>query len=295
MKKSTPKGILFLICAAVVWGGAFVVQCLAAEQITPFFFNASRFFVGAVSMIPVVLIFEKGAHDKKKLKNTVLVGIVAGVILALASYLQQVGVGLTDSAGKSGFITGLYMILVPIIGIFFGRKSDIFTWLGAVLGVAGLFFVCLTDSRATVTWGDLVLIAGAFLFAAHIIVIDKFGGEIYSLRFSAVQILTSAVVSMIGALIFESVEPSALVKSVIPVLYCGIFSVGIGYTFQTLGQKYSEPTSAAILLSTESVFSAVFGVIFLKENESMGPFTYIGFALIFGGIVVSQFRRKKKA
>lgn len=286
MKRNSPKGILFLISAAVVWGGAFVVQCLVSERITPLFFNAARFFVGAISLIPVIFIFEKNATDKKMLKNTVKVGVLAGIILCTASYLQQLGIGLTDSAGKSGFITGLYMVFVPFIGIFFGRKTALKSWIGAILGVAGLFFICMSESKLTFTVGDLVLIVGAFMYAAHIVVIDRHGNAIYSIRFSAVQFLTSAIISFIGALIFEPVGIEPLLNSVIPILYCGILSVGVGYTFQTLGQKFSEPTSAAILLSTEAVFSALFGAIFL--NERMEPISYIGCALIFAGIIIAQ-------
>lgn len=292
MKKSEPKGIIFLLIAAIVWGGAFAVQCIAAEKITPLFFNASRFLIGAVSLIPLILIFEKGANDKKMLKHTVIIGVIEGFLLCSASYIQQVGIGLTDSAGKAGFITGLYMIFVPFIGLFFGHKTALNSWLGALLGIGGLFFICMNGSGMTVTKGDALLISCAVIFALHIVIIDRFGGKMYSLRFSAIQFLTSAIISFIGALFTEDIGIEPIKASIIPILYCGIFSVGIGYTFQTLGQKYSEPTSAAILLSTESVFSAVFGAIILHER--MEPLAYIGCLLIFAGIVISQLNFKKK-
>ena len=296
MKKTSPIGIFFLIGAAVVWGGAFVVQCIVAERITPLFFNAARFLLGAISLIPIIFICENGADDKKKIRETIKTGVIAGVILCSASYVQQLGIGLTDSAGKSGFITGLYMILVPFIGIFVGRKTSLQAWLGAVFGVVGLFFICMSENKLTFTVGDILLIVCSFLFAAHIVVIDMHGDRIYSLRFSAIQFLTSAIVSFIGALIFEPVGIEPLKASVIPIVYCGIMSVGVGYTFQTLGQKFSEPTSAAILLSTESVFSALFGAIILHER--MEPISYVGCVLIFAGIILSQLKinlKKKEA
>lgn len=291
MKKNTVKGLIFLFLAAIVWGLAFVAQRVGADSISPMYFNGVRFFIGGLSLIPVILLFEKGADDKGKKKTTLWAGILAGIVLAVASFLQQVGVELTDSAGKSGFITGLYMILVPIIGLFFGAKSKAKTWIGAILGILGLFMICMNGTKMTFTAGDLFLIADAVMFAFHIIIIDHFGDRVYSLRFSMVQFFTTAVISMGGALIFEEVTFEPLVLAIIPILYCGIMSVGVGYTFQVLGQKYSEPTSAAIILSTEAVWSAIFGAIILSER--MGVIAYIGCALIFAGIIVTQLKTKE--
>ena len=291
MKKNTPKGLLFLVTAAVIWGAAFVAQRVGADKITPFFFNASRFIVGAVSLIPLIFIFERGATDRKMMKTTAVTGVIAGLILFTASYLQQLGVGLTDSAGKSGFITGLYMIIVPIIGIFIGKKTAVNTWIGAILGVGGLFLICMSGTKLTFTPGDLVLIGCAVMFAVHILVIDHFGDRMYSLRFSMIQFATAGVVSLIFAFIFEPVGLKPIRDAIIPILYCGIFSTGVGYTCQTLGQKFSEPTSASIILSTESVFSAVFGAIILSER--MLPTAYVGCVLIFAGIIITQLDFKK--
>ena len=293
MSKNAPKGLFFLIGAAVVWGIAFVVQCVAASTITPLLFNSTRFLVGAFAMLPVIFFFEKKADDRKKLRQTVITGIIAGAVLASASFLQQLGINYTDSAGKAGFITGLYMVLVPFINIFFGKKTVLNSWIGALFGVSGLFFICMSESKLTFTTGDAVLVAGAFLFAMHIVVIDRHSGGIYPIRFSAVQFIVCSLISFVGALIFEPVEFGPIKDSLLPILYCGIFSTGVGYTFQTLGQKYSEPTSAAILLSTESVFSAVFGAIFL--HEVMEPISYFGCVLVFAGIIVAQLPSKKNA
>ena len=292
MKKNTPKGLIFLVSAAVIWGGAFVAQRVGSDKITPLFFNASRFIVGAIALIPLILLFEKKANDKKMLRRTLWVGVIAGVLLFSASYLQQLGVQLTDSAGKSGFITGLYMILVPIINIIFGHKTAFNTWLGAILGVSGLFLICMNGIKLSFTLGDLVLIGCAIIFALHIIVVDRFGDGIYSLRFSMIQIAVSSLLSFILALFFEPVGIQPIKDAIIPILYCGLLSTGLGYTFQILGQKYSEPTSAAIILSTESVFSAVFGALIIHER--MAPLAYLGCALIFAGIILSQLNFKNK-
>lgn len=292
-KSSNTKGIIFLVTAAVVWGFAFVAQRLGADNVPAFFFNFARFFIGTVSLIPVILIFERNAKDKAILKNTVKAGIIAGVLLAFASYLQQLGIATTDSAGKSGFITGLYMIIIPVLGIIMRRKTSLQVWFGALFGLGGLFLVCMSGGKLTFTHGDVLLIISAFIFALHIIVIDLFGQEIYSLRFAMVQFAVCTVINFAGALLTEDIHISQLGAAAIPILYCGFMSVGVAYTCQILGQKYSEPTSSAIILSTESVFSAIGGAIILHER--MSPPAYIGCALILCGIIVSRVPARQKA
>lgn len=292
-KQNSPKGIIFLITAAVVWGFAFVAQNIGADSVPASFFNGARFMLGAVSLIPVILIFERGAKEKKRLKSTLTIGCVAGVLLCSASYLQQIGIELTDTSGKAGFITGLYMILVPIFGLFLKQKTGVQTWIGAFCGVAGLFLVCMSGGRLTFTKGDLFLIGCAVVYALHIIVIDRFGNDVYSLRFSMTQFAVAAVINFIGSAIFETVSSGGVREALLPILYCGIMSTGVAYTCQVLGQKYSEPTSASIILSTESVFSAIGGALILHER--MAPQAYVGCVLIFAGILLSQIKLGKKA
>lgn len=291
-KKNTPKGIVFLVTAAVVWGFAFVAQRLGADHVGAFTFNGARFLLGTLSLIPVILLFEKNEHDDAKMKTTLISGAVAGVLLCTASFLQQVGIELTDSAGKSGFITGLYMILVPIIGIFVGQKTNVRSWIGAVLGVAGLGLICLDGGALTITAGDAVLILCAVVYAVHILVIDHFGDNIYSLRFSMTQFAVCTVLNWILALFTEEISFAAITSAAIPIAYCGFMSVGVAYTCQVLGQKYSEPTSASIILSTESVFAAIGGALILHER--MAPLAYVGCALILTGIVLTQIKFKEK-
>lgn len=291
-KKYSKKGALFLAIAAIIWGFAFVAQVSGSSDMEPFFFNFSRYLLGTISVVPVILIFEREANDKKMLKTTVISGIAAGTVLFIASFLQQYGVMLTDSAGKGGFITGLYMIFVPIFGMLLGNKTGILTWIGAVLGISGLFFVCMGGGKITITQGDFYLILCAVFFAVQILTIDHFGQRIYSLRFAMTQFATCTVLNFICALIFEDMAIGPLKNAIIPVLYCGLMSVGVAYTFQIIGQKYCEPTSASIIMSTESVFSAIGGAILL--NERMSSTGYLGCVLIFAGIILSQVKIGKK-
>ena len=285
--KNSVKGIVFLLTAAVVWGFAFVAQRVGGN-VPAFTFNASRYVLGTLSLIPVIALFEGKARDRDKLIRTLKTGTLAGAFIWIASYLQQMGVVMTDYVGKCGFITGLYMILVPIFGLFLGRKTNLWTWIGAVLGVVGLFFICMSGGALTFTVGDILLILCAVFFAGQILVIDRYIDGVYPFRFSMIQFAVCAILNILGAVLTERARfsVSALTDAAIPILYCGILSVGVAYTCQVLGQRYSEPVSASILLSTESVFSAVGGALILHER--MAWTAYLGCALIFAGILLSQ-------
>ncbi len=286
-RKNSVKGIVFLLTAAVVWGFAFVAQRVGSN-VPVFTFNASRYVLGTLSLIPVIALFEGKAHDRDKLIRTLKTGALAGAFIWIASYLQQLGVVMTDYVGKCGFITGLYMILVPIFGIFLHRKTNLWTWIGAVLGVVGLFFICMSGGALTFTTGDILLILCAVFFAGQILVIDRYIDGVYALRFSMTQFAVCAILNIFGALLTERARfsVSALTDAAIPILYCGILSVGVAYTCQVLGQRYSDPTSSSILMSTESVFSAIGGALILHER--MAWTAYLGCVLIFAGILLSQ-------
>lgn len=292
MDKKSIKGLLLLLLASVIWGFAFVAQSVGADSLSAFTFNATRYYIGFAALIPVILIFERHSDDKKKLRTTYIKGATAGAVLCIASYLQQVGIELTDSTGKCGFITGLYMILVPIIGIFRKRKTTPATWAGAVLGVAGLFFICMTGGRLTVTKGDIYLIACSLMYAIQISIIDSCTENIYPVHFSAVQFLSCAALNTVGALVFENNSPADFRAALIPLLYCGLMSVGVAYTLQVIGQTLCDPTAASIVMSTESLFSAIGG--FLILNQRMTPYAILGAVLIFAGIILSQVRIEKK-
>lgn len=284
--KTKFKSTILLFLTAIIWGFAFVAQRVGAEFVGAFTFNGVRFMLGACSLIPVILLFEREKIDLKLLKNNVFPGILAGVVLFIASTLQQYGVEITQSAGKAGFLTGLYTVLVPLIRFVMGKKTSVLTFIGAVFAVTGLFFLCMTGDEISFGVGDVVLIIGAFFWAGHILVVDKFVHTTSPLKFSLIQFVICGILSLVFAFVLEDIEFSAIKSAGIPILYGGIMSVGVAYTCQILGQKESDPTFASIVFSTESVFSAIGGALLL--NEIMSGRGYLGCVLIFIGIVLSQ-------
>lgn len=292
--KTKPKSVVLLFLTAIIWGFAFVAQKVGAQYVGAFTFNGIRFALGALSLFPVIMLFEKEKTTKESFFKTLKAGVICGVVLFIASTLQQVGVEITNSAGKSGFITGLYTVFVPIAAfLFMKKKTSILTWIGAVLAVGGLYLLCMTGEES-VGIGDLVLLLGTVFWTVHILAIDKFMVDgISPLRFSQMQFAVCAVLSLICAFIFEDISFVAIKSALLPILYGGFMSVGIAYTCQVLGQKEADPTFAAIVLSTESVFGAIGGVIL--AGESMTVSAYIGCCLIFAGIVLSQLKIKKKS
>lgn len=280
------KSTILLFLTAIIWGFAFVAQKVGAEYVGAFTFNGIRFLLGTLSLIPVILIFEKEKFNKEKFKKTLLSGLLAGVVLFIASTLQQFGVEITGSAGKAGFLTGLYIVLVPLIRFIMGKKTSILTFFGAVFAVVGLFFLCVTGDEISFGIGDIVLIIGAFFWAGHILVVDKFVNNVSPLKFSMTQFFVCGFLSIIFALFTEDIEFSAVKNAGIPILYGGLMSVGVAYTCQILGQRDADPTFASIVFSTESVFSAIGGAIIL--HEIMSGRGYVGCVLIFIGIILSQ-------
>lgn len=280
------KSTILLFLTAIIWGFAFVAQRVGAEYVGAFTFNGIRFLLGTISLIPVILVFEKEKFDKDKFKNTLISGVLAGVVLFIASTLQQFGVEITGSAGKAGFLTGLYIVLVPLIRFIMGKKTSVLTFFGAVFAVVGLFFLCMTGNEISFGIGDIVLIIGAFFWAGHILVVDKFVNNVSPLKFSMTQFFVCGFLSLVFALFTEDIELSAIQSAGIPILYGGFMSVGVAYTCQILGQKEADPTFASIVFSTESVFSAIGGAIIL--HEIMSGRGYLGCVLIFIGIILSQ-------
>ena len=281
-----------LMLTAMIWGFAFVAQRVGAESVSAFYFNGLRFTLGALSLIPVIVIFERESFDRERFKRTLLAGILGGVVLYIAAALQQFGIEITQSAGKSGFITGLYTVLVPILSfVVYKKKNSIGVWIGAVLAVFGLFLLSVNESFS-IGVGDLVLFIGAVFWAVHILVVDKFISGISPLKFAMIQFAVCAALNLISAAFFESVTLEAIKTALVPLLYGGLASVGVAYTLQIIAQKYSEPTFAAIVFSLESVFSAIGGALIL--NETMSNRGYIGCVLIFSGIIISQLKFGKK-
>ena len=282
------RSTFLLLLTAIIWGLAFVAQRVGAEHVGAFTFNAVRFVIGVAALVPVALIFERGAHTKAELKRTVTYGIATGVILCTASNLQQFGVVFTASAGKSAFITGLYTVLVPIAYlIFFRRRTGVNVWIGAALAVVGLYLLC--GVSGSFGRGDVWLFIGALFWAGHIIIIDHANeAGVLPIRYSMVQFATAGVISAVFALVFEDITLQGILDAGIPILYAGVMSTGVAYTCQVLGQRNADPAAAAIVLSTESLWAAVGGALILSETMSVPA--YVGCALMFAGIVVSQLR-----
>lgn len=290
------KSILLLLMTAMIWGFAFVAQRVGADHVGAFTFNGIRFALGAVSLIPVILVFEKKSDDAevhiKKIKTTLKAGFIAGNVLFVASSLQQFGIELTGSAGKASFLTGLYTVIVPIFAIFLGKKTTLNIWVGAFLAVIGMFLICVNE-KWHISFGDLVLLVSAVFWAFHILVIDRVVNEMYPIRFACTQFALCGTLGIVCALLFENITFDGLSGAATSILYGGLLSVGVAYTCQIIGQKTADPTYASIILSTESMFGAIGGAIILGETMSVRG--YVGCLLIFSGVIISQLVFKKRA
>ena len=292
MNKKISSNIM-LVLTALIWGFAFVAQKDASSYIGSFTFNGIRFMLGSLSLIPVILIFEwSGIRDKQKVLLTFKYGVITGIVLFVASALQQFGVVYITQASKAGFITGLYTVLVPIFGIFMGKKTNVNTWIGAVLAVIGLYLVSVVGTPK-VEFGDLLLLIGAIFWALHIIVIDRFVGKVNPIMYSSIQFFTVSLINLMLMFVFEiSVFSVAnLLAAGISILYAGVMSSGVAYTLQVLGQKNADPTAAAIIFSLESVFCAIGCVLILGDRMTIPAI--FGCMFIFTGIILSQFEFKK--
>lgn len=294
--KSNLRSIPILLLAALIWGFAFVAQVNSVGHVGSFTMNGVRYALGALALIPVMLFFERGRVSNAERRRTVWASLLTGSILFAATTLQQFGIQLTGSAGLSGFITGLYTVLVPIgCLLVFRQRTGLNVWLGSGCAVLGLFLLCYRAGEGFhFGWGEVLLLLCSLLFAAHVIVVGRWGEDIRSLHFSFGQFAVCAVLSLTFMFFFDTPTWEGIFAAKWSILYCGLLSVGVGYTLQVVGQKNSDSTVAAILLSTESVFSAVGGALF--GIDSISYLGYIGCAIMFVGIVISQlsFGEKRK-
>jgi len=275
--------------ASALWGFAFVAQRVGAAHVGPFSFTAVRFALGALVLLPIIWVRDRvrGVPRAKRTAATravVLPGIASGVLMTIAVNLQQVAMSDTP-AGNAAFITGLYMVFVPVIAAFRGHRSNLATVLGVVASLVGLYLISVND-ELTIGRGEWLLILSTVFWALQILVIEHFAGRLSALRFALVQFLTCAVVSSVVALLAESAPFGGLVEAAIPLLYGGLVSVGIAYTLQVVGQRHALATHASLIMATESVFGALGGALLL--SEFMGLRGYAGAALMIIGIVVAQ-------
>ena len=301
MNKNALKGNLTLLFAAIIWGLAFVAQSDAMNHIGPFAFTSMRCALGAFVLVPVCIINLKSdkkvknpAEMSQMIRTTVKIGCLCGVIVFFAIITQQIGLMYT-AAGKAGFITALYIVLVPVVSvIFFNQKSSVKIWLGGAFATVGLYLLCIKEGF-TIGTGDLWVIACAVVFTFHIIIIDRFADKVNGVLLSAIQFAIVSLISLPLALIFEDkLSLSDLSSSWITICYTGILSCGVGYTMQIIGQKHSKnPTIASLLMSMESVFAAIFGWLILKEQLSLKEI--LGVLLMSAAIVLSQLPSKAKS
>ena len=295
MKKKQLLGSGLLLVTAVIWGMAFAFQRVGMDHIGPVTFTASRMTLSAAA-VSIFSFFYKGRSDfadenekKKYRSSTITGGICCGIFLTSASIMQQAGIVYT-TAGKAGFITSLYMLLVPVASfVFFKKRHALNVWIAVFIGVIGMYLLCMSDSL-TLSQGDGLVFICAVLFCGHILCCGHFAGRGDPVRISVVQFVTGAIISWIAAYIMESPDIEDIMEAAIPVLYCGIASGGIGYTLQIIGQKYTEPTIAALIMSLESVFAVIGGVIILGENMSARETA--GCIIIFLAIILVQIRKK---
>ncbi len=295
-------GPFYCILAAVVWGLSFVAQSEGAS-IGTFTFNGIRTLIGGIVLVPLVAISFNS--EKKKLpagesckfpfKDIIVGGICCGIPLFLGGNLQQHAFYLDLGPGKVGFITALYMVLVPIAGIFMKKKIGLNIWAGVVLGVVGLYLLSVPSGEFTVGKGEIIAICGAFAFAAHILVIDHFCKTVNNVALSCAQFFVAGLLSIICMFIFEKPDVDAILSVAVPILYAGVMSCGVAFTAQIFGQKYSDPTVASILLCLESVFAVIFGFLILDDklqSREMIGCVIMFVAIIFTQIPAEKFKRK---
>lgn len=286
---------LLLFVTAFIWGVAFVAQKSGSDTVGPFLFNGLRSVIAGVALLPVIAVLGNrapqpvnGIKDKKVL---FLGGTLCGTALFAATYFQQLGMTLGADAGKSGFITALYIVLVPILGIFFKKRATLKIWISVFIAVVGLYLLCITGDFS-VQLGDLMVLVCALIFAVHILVIDYFSPRVESVKMACIQFFVCAALSFIFALITKEQNTlQDVFNAYIPILYLGLMSSGVGYTLQIVAQRGTDPTVASMIMSLESVFAVLSGMFF---GETLTPKEGIGCVLMFLAIILSQLPERKK-
>lgn len=302
MNKFVLRQSLLLFLTAVIWGVAFVAQSVGMDYVGPFTFLAARNVIGAIVLLPVIRFFgnEKGKQDgaenaveKKKTSSKTLIigGICCGIFLFIASILQQYGIKYT-TVGKAGFITSMYMVLVPIFGIFLHKKTGLRVWIAVALAAAGLYLLCITKGDVGLQKGDLLVLACAVGFAFHILTVDYFSPLVDGVKMSCIQFAVGAVLGILFALLLEKPNWSSILAAWKPILYAGAMSSGVGYTLQIVGQKGLNPTVASLIMSLESVVSVLAGWLLLGQTLSSREI--LGCVLAFAAIVLVQLPERGK-
>lgn len=297
MNRKKLRANLLLLLTAMIWGAAFVAQSVGMDYIGPFAFLCSRSFLGGVVLLPVIALrrknkapAEQSPADKKAL---LLGGFACGAVLFVASGFQQIGIQET-TAGKAGFITAMYMVLVPLAGLFMGKKAGWKVWSAVLVALVGMYLLCFSGGGfGAINRGDMMEMICAVGFTAHILVIDRYSGRVDGVKMSCIQFFVCGFLALIATLVFEETNIKDLLEGWLPIVYAGVLSSGAGYTLQIIAQKDTEPTVASLLMSLESVFSLVFGWILLHEVMSLREL--LGCGLMFAAIVWVQLPGRKGA
>ncbi len=281
------KGDLLLLLTAMIWGSAFVAQKIGMDHIGPFMYTGIRFALGALVLTPVMLLLSRyrpPITNKDQGPSLILAGILAGVVLFSGSILQQVGIIYT-TAGKAGFITGLYVVIVPLLGLFWGFRPGLGGWAGAIVAVTGLYLLTVENSF-NLSFGDSLVIMCAFMYALHVLIIGWLAPRVDVLRLAIIQFWVCSGLSLAIGVVVEEMTWAALRGAAVPILYGGVLSVGVGFTLQIVAQKKSPPTHAAIIFSLETVFALMAGLLILGETlTSRG---WAGCALMLSGMLMAQ-------
>ncbi|MBR5151908.1 MAG: DMT family transporter [Clostridia bacterium] len=300
MKNQKLKGNLLLFLAAFIWGTSFIAQSKGVESISPVAFNGIRSMLGAIVLFPVILLLDNGKRKRgipvqKADKTLLLGGIICGIFLCLATTVQTAGMVYT-SPGKAGFITALYMVFIPIVELFLGKKPSPVILLSVLIATVGLYLMCI-DTDLTINKGDVMVLFCAVLFTGHILAIDYFSPKVDGVKLSCLQFFVCGVLNMGSMFLFESPELMPILRCWMSIGYSGIMSCGVAYTLQIVGQKYTDPTSASILMSLESVFATLSTVVLVALGWSLTggaltPREIIGCVLMFVAIILVQLPSK---
>ena len=290
------KNVLMLVLTAFIWGTAFVAQSVGMDYLEPFTFNGVRSLIGGAALIPCIAILQMingkdGGNVSGNSKDLVTGGIACGLLLFAASSLQQIGIQYT-TAGKAGFITAFYIVIVPVFGIFLRKKIGYKIWIAVVMALLGLYFLCMTE-QFSVGKGDVLIFACALVFSVHILVIDYFSPRVDGVKMSCIQFFVCGLASLPFMFLFETPRVGAVVNGFLPLLYAGVLSCGVAYTLQIIGQKNVNPAIASLILSLESCFSVLAGWVVLGERLSVRE--SIGCVLMFGAIILAQLPEKNRS
>lgn len=297
---------MLLLLTAAIWGVAFVAQSVGMDYVGPFTFNTVRSLLGGIVLIPCIVLLKRinvGSKDTAgaaehasgypagQRKVLLTGGVACGVLLCIASNLQQFGIMYT-SVGKSGFITAMYIVLVPVLGIFLKKKAGIKIWCSVAIAVGGLYLLCMTDSGFSIQKGDLLLLLGAVIFSFHILTIDYFSPKVDGVKMSCIQFFTCGILSMVCMFLFEQPQIGAILQAWMPIVYAGVLSCGVAYTLQIVGQKGMNPTVASLILSMESVISVIAGWLILHQKLSGREL--LGCVLMFAAIILVQLPERER-